>query len=82
MYTDDIKLCCKNEKELVTDTNNKNIHSGYRNEIWHRQMCDANNEKRKKTNNGRNRTAKKKKKSECLKESKIRSSWEYWKETP
>ena len=33
MYMDDIKIFAKNEKELETDTNMKNIQSGYRNGI-------------------------------------------------
>ena len=34
MYIDDIKLFAKREKEMETDTKNKNILSGYRNRIW------------------------------------------------
>ena len=30
------------------------MQSEYRNGIWHRKICRANNEKRKKRNNGRN----------------------------
>ena len=48
MYTDGIKLFAKNEKELDTNRKNKNILSGYKNGIWHRKMCHANNEKQKK----------------------------------
>ena len=33
MYMDDIKPFAKKEKELETDTNNKNIQSRYRNRI-------------------------------------------------
>ena len=35
MHMDGIKLLVKNVKELVTDTNNKNIQPGYRNGIWY-----------------------------------------------
>ena len=49
---DGIKLFSKNEKEL---TNNMNIQPGYRNGIWHRKMCHADNEKREKRNCRRNR---------------------------
>ena len=64
MFMDDIKLFAKkkkNEKDLETDTNNKNIRAGYRHEIWHRKMCSAHKEEWKKTNNGRSRTAKSRK---------------------
>ena len=44
IYTDDIKLSAKNEKQLVTNTNNKNILSIYRNGVWHRKTCPAYNE--------------------------------------
>ena len=37
MYMDNIKLFAQNEKELETDTNNKNIWPGYRNGIWHKK---------------------------------------------
>ena len=40
MCIDDIKLLAKNEKELETDTNNKNVQTGHRNGIQH-----AHNEK-------------------------------------
>ena len=33
MYMDNIKLFVKNEEELETDTNNKNIQPEYRNGI-------------------------------------------------
>ena len=42
---DDINLSVKNEKELETHTNNKNIQSGCRNRIWNGKMCHAHNEK-------------------------------------
>ena len=37
MYIDNIKLFAKNEKELETDSNNRNIQPGFRNGIWHRK---------------------------------------------
>ena len=51
MYIDNIMLFAKNEKELETGSNNKNIEPEYRNGIWLRKMCHAQNEKWKKTNN-------------------------------
>ena len=35
----DINLFSKKEKELNTERNNKNLQPGYRNGIWHREMC-------------------------------------------
>ena len=35
IYMDDIKIFAKNEIELETDTNNKNMHLEYRNGKWH-----------------------------------------------
>ena len=62
MYMNDIKLFEKNEKKIGdSNTNNKNIQSGYWNGILHRKMHQDNNEKLKKTNNRRNRTAKSRK---------------------
>ena len=43
---------------METDSKDKNIQSGYKNEIWHRKMSLAHHEKRKKTTHGRNRTEK------------------------
>ena len=57
----DIELLWKNETESETNTHNKNIHSGYKEEIKQRKMDHANNERRKKTKNGRYRTAQKQK---------------------
>ena len=37
MYVDDIKQFEKLEKELETDTKNKNIQPGYRNGICHKK---------------------------------------------
>ena len=56
-YIDEVKLFAKNEKELETNTNNKNIQPGCRNRICHRK----NDEKRKKTNKRKNNTAQSKK---------------------
>ena len=38
MYIDDISLFAKNDRELETDTNNKNIQLGYRNGIYCRKI--------------------------------------------
>ena len=45
MYVDDIKILGK-KKEQETGTNSKNIKPGYRNGIWHRNMCHPNYEKK------------------------------------
>ena len=58
---DDTKLFAKNENESQTDTNNKNIQSGYMDGIRHRKMYHTNNEKLKMTNNGKTRTTKSRK---------------------
>ena len=39
----------------------EDIQLGYRDGIWYRKMCHANNEKQKTTNGGRNRTTKSRK---------------------
>ena len=60
MYMDDIKLFTKNWKELeILIQYNKNI-SEYRNRIWHRKMCQADNEKQKKIDSS-NKTTKSRK---------------------
>ena len=43
------------------NTSSENIQSGYRDGIWHRKICHANNEKRKTTNDRRNRSIKREK---------------------
>ena len=58
IYMDGIKLFAKNEKEQGTQSRSQNILSGHRNEIWHRKMCNACNEKRLTTYNWRNGTTK------------------------
>ena len=56
-YMDDIKLFAKNETRIGNlNTGSENIRLGYRDGIWHRKMCHANNEKPKKANKGKNRT--------------------------
>ena len=45
MYIDDIKL----KKNRKPQYRHKDIQSEYRDKIWHRKMCHANNEKRKTT---------------------------------
>ena len=68
---DDIKLFAKNEKKKkkkkkqtnwrLLCKNKKNIKPGYSDEIWHRKMYYAHNEKLKKTNDVMNRTTKSRK---------------------
>ena len=55
---DDVKLCAKMKKIGDSNVDNKNIHPGYRNGIWHRKMSYANNERGKRRTNGRNRNSK------------------------
>ena len=50
---DGIKLFAKNAKDWGSNSNNNNIQSEYRDEIWQRKMCHTNNQKRKETNNWR-----------------------------
>ena len=46
---DDIKIFAKNDEELeIRYKNNDNSPSGYKNRIYDRKMCHANNEKREK----------------------------------
>ena len=62
MYQDDIKLSAKNLKDIGDpNTDNEDIQSGYRDRIWYRKMCNANNEKPKSANDGINRTTKSRK---------------------
>ena len=71
MYIDDINLFVKNEKELEILIQVVSIYSdGYRDGIWHREMCHANNEKQKMANDGRNKTTKSRKKIRTLREKK------------
>ena len=61
LYTDNTNMFSKNEKDLATDTNNKNIHTEYKNGIWYWKMCHDHNDKWKLSNNRRNRIAKSRK---------------------
>ena len=52
MYMNDVKLFAENEKDIGnSNTGNEDILSGYRDRIWYRKICHANNEKRKTTHN-------------------------------
>ena len=83
MYMDDSKLFDKNEKRIGNlNTDRENIQSGYRDGIWHRKICHANNEKRKTTSDERCKTMKSRKKSEHSEKRKITCTWEYWKRKP
>ena len=46
-------LAKKGKRTRDTDTNNKDIHLGYRNWIWHWKICNAYNEKGEKRISGR-----------------------------
>ena len=59
MYMDEIKLFSKIKKRIRNlNTGSEDIQGRYRDGIWHRKMCHANNEKWKATNDGRKRTIK------------------------
>ena len=62
MYTDALKVFAKKKKnEKGTgdpDTNNKNMHPGYKNGIAHWKMFDSDNKEREKEINWRNRAIK------------------------
>ena len=56
---DDTKSFTKNEKELEALIQTiKNTKLGYRHGIWHRNICQADNESGENENNGKNRTVK------------------------
>ena len=58
MYMNNIKHCQKWKKKWNPKTDCGNIQSWWKDGIWHRKKCHANNEQRKTTNDGRNRTTK------------------------
>ena len=72
MYKDNIKLFAKNEKEL--NTGSENIQSVYRDEMLHRKICHANNEKCKKKQMTEGIELYNKKKSECCEKRKLTST--------
>ena len=54
-----------------SDTNNKNIQPGYRNGIWYKKKCYADNENWKKTNNRKNRIDKLRKNQKTWRKGKL-----------
>ena len=54
-YMDNLKVFARNEKKKTdSDTSNKNLQSGYWDEIRRGKMCPNDNEKLEKKNRGRN----------------------------
>ena len=53
------------------NTGSEDIQSGYRDEIWQRKICRANNELLKTTNDGRNRTTKSRKNQNAQRKGKV-----------
>ena len=81
IYTDDIKLFAKNEKELETLIQTERVYSqNIRIEFDIGKMCHANNKKRETTHDKRNYQTQKK--TKCSEKSKYLNTWEYWKQTP
>ena len=76
MYMDDIKLL-KKKRIGNSNTRSENIQSGHRDEIWHRKMRHANNEKWEMKHDGMELPNQEKKEK-----MKPTNTWEYWKQTP
>ena len=76
---EDIKLLANNEKKESPCTGCENIQSRYRDEIWHRKMCPAYNEKCETTHDQDNGTSKSGKKLERTVERGPTNTWKDWK---
>ena len=81
-YRDDFKLFVKKRKRIGNPkTDNEILESGHGNVIWHRNIRQASNKKRKTTRDkGMEQTNQEK--SDQLQKWKCTNIWEYWMLTP